>query len=92
MTKRVLVLSATTVVLLVGLTLSADASMLTGVSGLPTLTQGYSPVEHRAIHLLKVFGAFADRVDAPATAGFGAAGGTGVAACVAGGGRSPQPR
>lgn len=38
-----------------------------------------------------MFAALADRVDAPAIAGFGAAGGTGVAACAAGGGESPQP-
>jgi hypothetical protein len=32
-----------------------------------------------------MFAAFVDLVDAPATAGFGAAGGTGAVACAAGG-------
>ena len=35
-----------------------------------------------------MFAAFADRVDAPAIAGFGAAGGTGAAACAVGGGEA----
>jgi hypothetical protein len=45
MTKLALVLFATTALLLGGLTLRADASTLTGVGGLPTLTKSYSPVE-----------------------------------------------
>ena len=73
-------LAMMTVVLLIGLTVSANASTLTGVSGLPNLTKGYSPIEASA--------ALADRVDAPAAAGFGAAGGTGAAACADGGGKA----
>jgi len=38
-------LAMMTVVLLIGLTVSANASTLTGVSGLPNLTKGYSPIE-----------------------------------------------